>query len=272
MLLLTSLALFASAQAAVLTLQSPRAIVTRSNGEQTASLPLSLGRAADPLTITSQDTLKITFQVIEKESGNGVQPHQTFLRFYDAESGEEGIQPVKVTPSGKAKFELNMAKPPASLPPTTTAPLQVELFIGAPDYSPISATLFYLTVPASQPPISHPDEASYHLRPEIHHTFRPDQKLPPKFISAVSTLLVIAPWVVLLGLWSQISYKTPYLFSPSILPFTASLGAFEGLLLWYWVDLKLGQVLLYGSILGLVTLFTGRSALATVAERRLAQK
>ena len=49
--------------------------------------------------------LKVTFQVLDAD-GKGVQPHQTFLRFYDAVSGEEGIQPVKVTAGGKAKFEL----------------------------------------------------------------------------------------------------------------------------------------------------------------------
>lgn len=35
-----------------------------------------------------------------------MQPHQAFLRFYDKSTGEEGIQPVKVGPTGKAKFEL----------------------------------------------------------------------------------------------------------------------------------------------------------------------
>jgi len=48
----------------------------------------------------------LTFQVLDKKLDKGVQPHQTFLRFYDAESDEEGIQPVRVTASGKAKFEL----------------------------------------------------------------------------------------------------------------------------------------------------------------------
>ena len=43
---------------------------------------------------------------MEKEKGTGVQPHQAFLRFYDSISGEDGIQPVRVMTSGKAKFEL----------------------------------------------------------------------------------------------------------------------------------------------------------------------
>jgi hypothetical protein len=52
------------------------------------------------------DTLKFTFQVAEEATDNGVQPHQTFLRFVDPTTGEEGVQPVKIAPSGKAKFEL----------------------------------------------------------------------------------------------------------------------------------------------------------------------
>jgi len=52
------------------------------------------------------DTLKLTFQVTEQATDNGVQPHQTFLRFFDSTTGEEGIQPVKISSSGKAKFEL----------------------------------------------------------------------------------------------------------------------------------------------------------------------
>lgn len=52
------------------------------------------------------DVLKLTFQVAEAEGGKGVQPHQTFLRFSDEATGEEGVQPVRVTPGGKAKFEL----------------------------------------------------------------------------------------------------------------------------------------------------------------------
>lgn len=58
------------------------------------------------LSLGPSDVLKLTFQVVDKEGGKGVQPHQTFLRFYDEVTGEEGIQPVKVTPGGKAKFEL----------------------------------------------------------------------------------------------------------------------------------------------------------------------
>jgi oligosaccharyltransferase complex subunit delta (ribophorin II) len=66
--------------------------------------------------------------------------------------------------------------------------------------------------------------------------------------------------------------RVPHLFSPKILPFTIILGAFEALLLWYWIDLKLGEVLLYGGILSVFAVFTGKHALATIGSLRLGKK
>ncbi|GLB42362.1 putative oligosaccharyltransferase subunit Ribophorin II [Lyophyllum shimeji] len=265
--------LVAGAQAAVLTLQSPRFTVTSASGSQLRSEPISLAHpASTPVTLAKDDVLKLTFQVVEKESGAGVKPHQTFLRFYDKQSGEEGIQPVRVTSGGKAKFELNMARPPLSLPPTTDAPLEVTLLVGAPTHSPLTVPLFDLIVPASHPAPVHPDEASFHSLPEIHHTFRPEQKLPPRPISALFCAVVLAPWAVLLGLWAHVAPRAPNLLSPSIVPFIATLGAFEALLIWYWVELKLGQVLSYSAVLGLVTIFAGKQALSKIGDRRVGRK
>ncbi|KAF5330170.1 hypothetical protein D9611_010525 [Ephemerocybe angulata] len=256
-------------QASVLTLQSPKFVVTDALGSQLRAEPFSLvHRTGTPVKLEAKDTLKITFQVVDKEDGKGVQPHQTFIRFFDPSTGEEGIQPIRVTGGGKAKFELNPSKPPLYLPPTSTEPLKVSLIIGTPNYDPITVRLFDLILPASQPAPTHPDEASFHVRPELHHTFRPDQKLPPKAVSLFFAGLTFAPWVVLIGLWSQVTPRLTHLFSPSILPFILSLVAFESLLLTYWVKLRLGEVLLYGAGLGLVTIFTGRQALSSISSLR----
>jgi hypothetical protein len=94
----------------------------------------------------------------------------------------------------------NMAKPPLYLPPTADTPLQVSLLIGSPSHSPLAVSLFDLKIPPSHPAPVHPDEASFSPLPEIHHTFQPDQKLPPRPISAIFSLVVLTPWLVLLGL------------------------------------------------------------------------
>lgn len=59
------------------------------------------------------DIFKLSFTVIDDENADdGIQPHQAFLRFYSP-SGEEGIQPVKISSSGKGKFELVCIHPRA---------------------------------------------------------------------------------------------------------------------------------------------------------------
>ena len=67
---------------------------------------LLLTEKPEPVKLGPSDVLKLTFQVAEAGGGKGVQPHQTFLRFSDDVTGEEGVQPIRVTPGGRAKFEL----------------------------------------------------------------------------------------------------------------------------------------------------------------------
>ncbi|KAH7878717.1 oligosaccharyl transferase delta subunit [Lentinula edodes] len=265
------LLLGAAVQAVKLSVDSVKYSIISAKGEpSTKSLSPTEKSSSEVVTISQDQTLKLSFQVVDKVTGKGVQPEQAFLRFYDEQSGEEGIQPVRVTSSGKAKFDLSLAKPPASLPPTSSAPLKVTLLLGASSYAPAKLELFNLHIPASHPAPTHPDEAKFHILPELAHTFRPDPKLPARAVSALfAGLVLVVPWTILLGLWFSISPRVPRLFSPNILPFTASLGAFEFLLYRYWVDLKLGDVLTYGAMLGIVTVFTGRHALASIADRRL---
>jgi len=260
--------LIVTAHAGQLSLQSPKLTVVGPDGSNLRSEQISLQKRPDPVVLGARDTLKLTFQVTDLTTDDGVQPHQTFLRFFDSTTGEEGIQPVRVTPSGKAKFELNMAKPPSSLPPSGAAPLRVSLLLGSFVHSPAALDLFDLHVPPSAPAPVHPDESLYHPRPELAHTFHPEQKLPPRFVSAFFAALVLAPWAVLLGLWGAVRPGVPHLFSPSILSFVLSLALIEGLLLWYWVDLRLGQILLYGSGAATLALLTGKQALVGIAARR----
>ena len=87
-----------------------------------------------------------------------------------------------------------MQRPPLYLPPTSEKkPLKVSLIIGSDSYTPIHSELFDLIIPASQPAPVHPDEHTFHTQPELFHTFRPEQKVPPKFVSLVFGGLTLAP-------------------------------------------------------------------------------
>lgn len=106
-----------------------------------------------------------------------------------------------------------MAKPPSSLPPTTSTSLKVSLILGSFVHDPAQIELFDLYLPPSHAPAQHPDEASFHALPTIEHTFRPEQKLPPRIISAVFAALVVSPWIVLLSLVSDLVALTQLLIS-----------------------------------------------------------
>jgi oligosaccharyltransferase complex subunit delta (ribophorin II) len=99
-----------------------------------------------------------------------------------------------------------MAKPPSSLPPSGSAPLHVSLILGSFAHSPATIDLFDLYIPSSAPAYVHPEEALYHPRPEIVHTFHPDPILPPRPISALFAALVLAPWAVLFVLVRDVPF------------------------------------------------------------------
>ncbi|KDQ13352.1 hypothetical protein BOTBODRAFT_160644 [Botryobasidium botryosum FD-172 SS1] len=228
------------------------------HSEALRSVPLP-----DPVRVGATDTLKISFIVVDDDTGKPVQPHQAFLRFWDGKALEEGIQPLRVDTNGKSKFELNMRRPPPSLPATTeSTPLNVSLILGSFNVAPAHIQLFAAYLPASAPVVPHEEEVTFHLQLEIVHTFRPDQKHPPKLISAVFAGVALAPWAVLFYLLSYLPITVSQ--SLSTAPFVALIAAFEGLLLWYWADLKLGQVLAYGAALGLVTAAAGKHALGSL--------
>lgn len=56
--------------------------------------------------MAQDETLKLQFTVFDDAEKRDVQPHQTFLRFYDEKTDEEGIVPIKVGRDGKARFSL----------------------------------------------------------------------------------------------------------------------------------------------------------------------
>ncbi|KAG8894193.1 hypothetical protein FRB99_001413 [Tulasnella sp. 403] len=188
---------FSSAKLAI---KSGKASVAGSDGSIDTTSAIDTSKGSQSLKLNAQDTLKLSFTVYDDADNVDVQPHQTFLRFWDASIEEEGIVPVKVSRDGKAKFTMNLRKPPVGLPPSSTNPLQVTLLLGSFTRESAAYPLFDLTLPPSGKVPPHPEEETFHPQPEIAHTFRPEQKSPLKFISLVFAIATLSPWVVLLGL------------------------------------------------------------------------
>ena len=68
---------------------------------------LSIETKLEPhVTVGPSQTLRISFTVVDKSSGKGVVPHQTFLRLYDSATHEEGVHPIKVNAGGKGKIDI----------------------------------------------------------------------------------------------------------------------------------------------------------------------
>ncbi|KAG9126791.1 hypothetical protein FRC07_001990, partial [Ceratobasidium sp. 392] len=229
-------------QAAALSLKNPKFAVTSSKASIVRAESIEIGGPLTTVVVGKTENLRVSFVVLG-DDGSPVRPHQAFLRMVDKKSGEEGIQPVKVAKDGKGKVEINISRPPISLPPTTDAPLSVSLILGSFTHSPATVPLFNLKLPASAPVTPNPLEKHYAPQPLIAHKFNPEPSQPPQLISAVFTVAAVAPWVILIGLLSQIS--TPLDTSSAALsyvgPFLLVLFAFEGLLLTYWAKLRLGQ-------------------------------
>ena len=68
---------------------------------------LSIETKLEPhVTVGPSETLRISFTVVDKNSGKGIVPHQTFLRLYDSATHEEGVHPIKVNAGGKGKIDI----------------------------------------------------------------------------------------------------------------------------------------------------------------------
>lgn len=255
--------------AAELTLKSPKLTVEYADKRASLHEKLSVSKPlAKPVELQSNDVLSLNFQIVEEKSQDGVQPQQAFLRLYDSETEEEGIIPLRVTSLGKVMFQLNMAKPPSSLPPTGSNPLKASLILGSYTHTPVKWDLFDVKLPPSLPLPAQPEETLYKPLPTIAHTFRPDHKAPPQILSGLFSLTVLSPWIGLVVVLTQIPQRLPNLSNPSVLPFILLLALFEALFIKYWISLKLGQVLLYGFGIGIVTLLAGKRALTSLSNQR----
>jgi len=113
----------------------------------------------------------------------------------------------------------------------------VDLILGSFTRTSSTISLLKLKLPPSLPVAPHPEESLYHPKPPIYHTFREEQRMPPKVLSLLFVAITLSPWGVLFLLVCRcrrfaknIQYLTLYLHSPILiaLPLTVPSQAVNG--------------------------------------------
>ncbi|EPS42201.1 hypothetical protein H072_3939 [Dactylellina haptotyla CBS 200.50] len=227
-----------------------------------------------PLTLKTTDTIKILLTA--KEGDKAKRPHQIFLLAKDAESGLETFFPFDVKESGKARLDLTQKEIPLALltSPSLTLTVAIGSFGQATPLSVEIATVNLSLDAATKKSLAEPP-LKYGKLNEIHHIFRPEPRSPPKIISLVFLVGVLACLPALFGAWFALSANVSHLpkalaASPIAQPvFFLSLLAFEGVFFAYYTKINIFQALAAVAIISPVTMISGSRALREVRARRL---
>ncbi|KAK5171921.1 uncharacterized protein LTR77_003558 [Saxophila tyrrhenica] len=228
-----------------------------------------------PVTLSATDTLKITLTT--KEGKSGARPHQAFLTLNDPETGLQESFVLSVKENGKAKVDVTQKDLPYQLL-TSSKPLQASIILASFGSStPFDQQAFSLNVEtdASAPPSAPSPAERYTSKPEIHHIFQDGPKSPPKIISLVFTLAVLATLPVLLGAWLFLGGNADqagkaFGANPAAHGlFFGSIVAMEGVFFMYYLSWNLFQTLPVAALVGTVAFVSGSRALTEVQQRRL---
>ncbi|KAI1097581.1 Oligosaccharyltransferase subunit Ribophorin II-domain-containing protein [Jackrogersella minutella] len=229
-----------------------------------------------PVVFDSFDTFKLKLKT--KENGKGKRPHQAFLVLRDPTSGLEAPFPLTVKDGGKATLEIKQSELPIQLA-ITTGPLKASLVIASfGSAEGFQKDVFDVEVvrdPVAAP-VAYEKPLRYGKLPEIHHIFRSDPQSPPKVVSLVFALAVVATvpalfisWLVLGG---NVSHLPKALGAAPIAHgvFFGSIVAMEGVFFLYYATWNLFQTLPVIGLISTAAFLSGTKALGEVQSRRLA--
>ncbi|KAI1408938.1 Oligosaccharyltransferase subunit Ribophorin II-domain-containing protein [Hypoxylon sp. FL1857] len=229
-----------------------------------------------PVVFESSDSLKLLLTA--KESGKGKRPHQAFLVLREPTSGLEAPFPLTVKDNGKATVEIKHSDLPVQLA-IATSPLKASLVLASFGSSEgFQKDIFDVEIkrdPTSAP-IAYEKPLRYGRQKEIHHIFRGDPTSPPKVVSLVFVLAVLATVPVLflswLALGANISHLPKALGAAPVAHgvFFGSIVAMEGVFYMYYASWNLFQTLPVIGIVGTAAFLSGTKALGEVQSRRLA--
>uniref|UniRef100_A0A1D1XVI8 Ribophorin II n=1 Tax=Anthurium amnicola TaxID=1678845 RepID=A0A1D1XVI8_9ARAE len=237
---------------------------------ESITYPSSLDK---PIELAQGDNLKVIFSIHDKETKKGIQPHQSMLILSSKQAGIQIPIIVTVREKGKARAELNMKSAPKDLL-SSPGNYSLSLIIGTFSHNnPINYHIGTVIIDIPYTP-SVPVPVKYGPKPEIYHTFKPDQKLPSIYISYTFMMIVLSPWLFLIGAWIHLGVNVSFLTSepgslPAIISFLFTLLAIEILFYNYWIHLNIFQTLSWLSGLSILAFLLGQKALSDVQGWRL---
>ncbi|KAI1766664.1 Dolichyl-diphosphooligosaccharide--protein glycosyltransferase subunit Swp1 [Hypoxylon sp. FL1150] len=232
--------------------------------------------AESPVTFDSSDSLKLLLNI--KENGKGKRPHQAFLVLRQQGTTLEVPFLLTVKENGKATVEIKHSDLPVQFAAGKEL-LQASLVLASFGSSEGLNKPFFnieLTRDPNATPVIYEPALRYGKQPEIHHIFRADPKNPPKIVSAVFVLAVLATLPALFVGWlvngANISHLPKALGAAPVAHgvFFGSIIAMEGAFYLYYLSWNLFQTLPVLGVFGITAFLSGAKALGEVQSRRLA--
>ncbi|KAI8804326.1 Dolichyl-diphosphooligosaccharide--protein glycosyltransferase subunit Swp1 [Cladochytrium replicatum] len=237
------------------------------------------------LNLADTDTLTVSFKATT-EDGNPKSLHHAFVILTRkaksseeaenfavtilAEEKERGRYIAELDLSSSSNRDLFHGVPGAyalSIATAPTLPSKKTYELGSVDVSIPSDPLWGLTSKVSG------IEEVFASREEIQHIFGAPPRIAPRFVSDFFTLVVLAPWVLLIGAWSSLGANVSNIFSSSSSmlygsSFVAILSGWVVVMVLYWTTWNVFQLLFYGGLYALATGIVGRQALIVRASAR----
>ncbi|CAO3651952.1 unnamed protein product [Cunninghamella blakesleeana] len=116
----------------------------------------------------------------------------------------------------------------------------------------------------------------FEVQPEIHHQFRPSERMPSPSFSKLFALLTLSPWLLLLVGWLSVGTTPKAIVSGLtsqrgiwILSFVSSLLVTEYIFYLYWTRWNIFETMTYVAVWSLVLFVTGQRALTSIQLYRL---
>ncbi|KAF5023062.1 hypothetical protein F66182_4874 [Fusarium sp. NRRL 66182] len=221
------------------------------------------------------DTIKVS--VTTTEAGKAKRPHQAFLILTES-TGLEAPYPLDIKTSGKGTVDISHKDLPVQFL-LSDAPIKASLVLGSfgtsnPTISPVFEIEIRLEPNGPAPAYEAP--VRYGPRAQINHVFKLDDTSPPRIVSMVFSLAILASVPALFLGWLFLGANVSHI--PKALGaapvshavFFGSIAAIEGAFFLYYVQWNLFKTLPVVIVLGVVSFLSGTKALSEVQSRRLA--